>query len=313
MQVDDRIGADIKLQLNLIERNRQVKVLYAAEAGSRAWGFQSHDSDYDIRFVYIPRYATHHYLKLDKGRDVIEMIYSNSDYALDLVGWDIKKALTLFRKLNPNFIEWMLSPIRYVQESHNGVSLTDSLLSCICPNIVMQGTKPPYIVSRAALMMHYFHMAMNNFREYLRGDTVWTKKYLYVIRPLLACTWIEFERTPPPVWFDALLMNVSELLVEKRKQPESDVNDLVFHIQELVQRKKNGDELSEGPRIDALHNFISIEMHHFNRVAKAEPGMDRDEHLAFTCYLEGLFYQLLDIGEHPDESHRWQGFTMNRS
>ena len=44
---------EIKRKLDEIETAKSVKVLYACESGSRAWGFASKDSDYDVRFVYM--------------------------------------------------------------------------------------------------------------------------------------------------------------------------------------------------------------------------------------------------------------------
>ena len=94
-------------ELEAIESQNNVKILYACESGSRAWGFPSKDSDYDIRFIYIHR--TEWYLRVDNSRlrDVIE---KPIDDELDVSGWELRKALILFKKSNPAFIEWLNSP-----------------------------------------------------------------------------------------------------------------------------------------------------------------------------------------------------------
>ena len=61
----------IQEQLRRIEEAENIKILLAVESGSRAWGFASPDSDYDVRFVYIRR--PEDYLRLDAVRDVIEL------------------------------------------------------------------------------------------------------------------------------------------------------------------------------------------------------------------------------------------------
>jgi hypothetical protein len=111
-------------------------------------------------------------------RDVIELPI---DDELDVSGWDLRKALRLVSKSNPTLIEWLRSPIIY-QQDHTAVSqLWKAAESFHSP----LGT-----------WWHYFNMARSNHRGYLRGETVRTKKYLYVLRPLLACQWIEHEQTP---------------------------------------------------------------------------------------------------------------------
>lgn len=59
--------------LHSIEAEHGVKVLYACESGSRAWGFASPDSDYDVRFVYVR--PLEDYLSLVPVRDVIEKMF----------------------------------------------------------------------------------------------------------------------------------------------------------------------------------------------------------------------------------------------
>lgn len=99
---------EILKTLNQIEAQHNVKILYACESGSRAWGFPSPDSDYDVRYLYIRPVEA--YLKLFPERDVIE---GPIDEIKDFVGWDLQKALKLLMKGNAPLIEWVRSPIVY--------------------------------------------------------------------------------------------------------------------------------------------------------------------------------------------------------
>ena len=254
--------------LNNIEVKYQVQILFAIEAGSRAWGFQSHDSDYDVRFVYIPPITR--YLTLDKQRDVIEETIND----IDLVGWDLKKALSLFRNTNPNFIEWLYSPTTYSENIHHGLNLRQELISCL-----------PQYISRKAIMSHYLGMSKRNWKEYLQKEPVWTKKYLYVIRPLLACIWFENIGTAPPVLFDELIEACTP-----RLKPE-----LITSIHQLVARKKAGDELSTGPRIPEIHEFITEKMPYFEELSKSEAVIPKETFLEFTAFLVDLFHNLLNF------------------
>jgi hypothetical protein len=166
-----------------IEQRHDVRVLLACESGSRGWGFSSPDSDYDARFIYVHRQPW--YLSVNEStgpgeaqRDVIELPI---DDELDVSGWDLRKALRLVSKSNPTLIEWLRSPIIY-QQDHTAVSQ------------LWKAAESFY--SPLGTWWHYFNMARSNHRGYLRGETVRTKKYLYVLRPLLACQWIEHEQTP---------------------------------------------------------------------------------------------------------------------
>jgi Predicted nucleotidyltransferase len=171
--------------LKQIEEEENVKIIYACESGSRAWGFESTDSDYDVRFIYIR--PINWYLSIYDKRDVIEKPISDS---LDINGWDVRKALQLLKKSNPPLLEWLRSPILYTED-----------ISCIQPmkGLVTKSFSPQ------SCIYHYLSMAKGNYREHLQGDTIWTKKYFYVLRPILACKWIEAENTIPPVKFDILL------------------------------------------------------------------------------------------------------------
>lgn len=98
----------ILYKLNELEKKENVRILLAVESGSRAWGFASPDSDYDVRFIYVRPKAE--YLRLEKTRDVIELPIEG---ALDINGWDLDKTLRLLHGSNPTLFEWFSSPIVY--------------------------------------------------------------------------------------------------------------------------------------------------------------------------------------------------------
>lgn len=212
----------IQEKLREIEQREECRILLAVESGSRAWGFASPDSDYDVRFIYVrPEKA---YLRLDRARDVIEVPINDE---LDINGWDIDKTLRLLHKSNPTVFEWFSSPIIYQ---------TSAFADQFRP--IMQ----KYFSSKAGLW-HYLHMAEGNYRDYLRGEMVRAKKYFYVLRPILACKWILEKGTPPPMLFTDLV---------KSELPD----DLSETVCQLLDLKMNSPEIKEIPRIDQLNRYL---------------------------------------------------------
>lgn len=213
-------------ELARIERERNVRVLYACESGSRAWGFASTDSDYDVRFVYVEK--PEWFIQVDAGRDVIERPL---DDELDISGWELRKTLGLLRKSNPTLLEWLDSPLVYRSEP-----------AATAPARAGGGLLQP-----AGGRHHYLSMARKNFRGYLQGDSVRFKKYFYVLRPLLAVRWIDQGRGRPPMTFADLLSTV-------------DHRPLLDEVDELLALKRSADEAAYGPRRPALHAFIAAEL-----------------------------------------------------
>lgn len=212
----------IKEKLKEIETRENVRVLHCVESGSRAWGFASPDSDYDVRFIYVR--PLEYYLRLEKTRDVIEW---QLDETLDVNGWDLQKALRLLHKSNPTLFEWNSSPIIYkTSEEWKEISA-----------IIDR-----YFVKKAGLY-HYLSTAKSNYREYLQGQTVRLKKYFYVLRPILACKWILKHGTPPPMFFDELAADCLE--------PE-----LKPAVDDLLRMKRETPELGEGPRIGVINDYL---------------------------------------------------------
>jgi predicted nucleotidyltransferase len=222
---------EIKKEILRLENQHDIKILYAVESGSRAWGFASTNSDWDVRYIYIHRLDW--YLKIDTLKDSQEEILEND---LDLSGWELKKALKLFRKSNPPMLEWLDSPIVYSEN----YSTADKL----------RELKKVYFNPKSCLY-HYFNMANNNFKNYLEKDMVRTKKYLYALRPILACEWIKNNGSMAPMEFDELV-ETQVPNVEVKKQ-----------IELLLVRKKSGEELSEEPKNEMLHAYLENKIQYF--------------------------------------------------
>jgi predicted nucleotidyltransferase len=231
----------IQQALDGIESNHNVRILYACESGSRGWGFASEDSDWDVRFIYC--HPREWYLSVEEGRDVIELPI---DDLLDMNGWDLRKALRLMKKSNPVLLEWLSSPIVYRED---GASV--SALRALARDFYQP----------TACLHHYLHMAKGNFREYLQGETVWLKKYFYVLRPVLACLWIERGLGVVPMVFDELAEGVVE---------EAELKAAIAHLIEL---KRSAAELENGPRMPAVHEFLVREIARLEAVAAAMPKL----------------------------------------
>lgn len=236
----------IQSKLKEIEEHEQVKILYAVESGSRAWGFASPDSDYDVRFIYVR--PAEYYLKLEKTHDVIEW---QLDETLDINGWDLQKALRLLHSSNPTFFEWYNSPIVYRTTSE------------------WEELKPMihHYFSPKAGLYHYLNMATSNYREYLKQETVRLKKYFYVIRPILACKWILDKKSAPPILF----ADLASAELESELQPV---------IADLLDRKIHAPEIECAPKIEVLNAYIDQQLKTLKiqtDTMEREQGIDYEE------------------------------------
>ncbi|WP_395744951.1 nucleotidyltransferase domain-containing protein [Prosthecobacter sp.] len=233
------VSERVRGALTRLEAEQNVRVLYACESGSRAWGFASHDSDYDVRFLYVHRREW--YLSIESRRDVIEEPLSEE---LDVSGWELRKALRLLRKSNPPLLEWMKSPVVY----HHDPDFTREFEELAA-----------MFYSPLRCFAHYLHMASGNWKGYLEGrDQVSLKKYLYVFRPLLACRWIERSLGQVPMLFQELVDAVLE-------EPE-----VRAALEALLARKRAGDELSKSAPDAVLSRFIVTELARLK--ALSDPG-----------------------------------------
>ena len=248
---------EIKKEILRLEHQHDIRILYAVESGSRAWGFASTDSDWDVRYIYIHRLDW--YLKIDILKDSQDEILAND---IDLAGWELKKALKLFRKSNPPLLEWLESPIVYSENYSTANKLRE--------------LKKTYFNPKSCLH-HYFNMANRNFKHYLEKDKVRTKKYLYVLRPILACEWIKNNNSMAPMEFDTLVeTQVQDKLVKKE-------------IEQLLIRKKSGEELNEEPKNQVLHSYLEQKIQYFSKYLQTlEKGVAPKTELLDQLFKETL-------------------------
>lgn len=244
-------------KLKEIEQSENIKILLAVESGSRAWGFASPDSDYDVRFIYVR--PENFYLKLDKTKDVIELPINDE---LDINGWDLKKALTLLHGSNPTLFEWLSSPIVYCNTGYFEKYI-DVVNSCFSPK---------------NSLYHYLHMAENNNRDFLGGDIVKLKKYFYVLRPVLACRWILNRNSQPPMLFSELVKE------ELPKDVESDV-------QRLLEIKINTPEVKVIKRVEKVNKYLENSIADIKRILS---GLPPEEDKQWND-LNNMFLYALDL------------------
>ena len=189
----------IQAQIRELELEHNIRILLAIESGSRAWGFPSPDSDYDVRFIYA--HPLDWYLSIQDKKDSLEFPINDD---LDIGGWDIKKALLLLKKSNAPLLEWVQSPIVYKAE----VGFVEAF------QILCDGFYSP-----KAVMHHYLSMA-KKYKMLIEesGDKVRLKTYFYALRAALAGNWILRHDIMPPIEFSKLLPLVQDNAIRNQVQ-----------------------------------------------------------------------------------------------
>jgi len=232
---EKQMESKIVAKLKDIERENNVKVLFAIESGSRTWGFASEDSDWDVRFVYV--HPVQWYLRpmtpgMEKHSDTIS--WMSEDRVLDLVGWDLKKALFHINKSNPSITEWLYSKIVYINEDVTREVLLHILRRTECLQ---------------SYMYHYRSMAKTNWKKHFEGRKKGKlKKYFYIIRPILVFIFILKEKK---LYETIVFEDMLELC--KKYIPL----EVYAHILELLRIKRNKSlEQDQTESIPELHGWI---------------------------------------------------------
>ncbi|MDT3401388.1 nucleotidyltransferase domain-containing protein [Mucilaginibacter terrae] len=238
-----------------LEQAENIKILYACESGSRAWGFASPDSDFDVRFIYTRH--TNHYLSIADTTDVVGLPVNE---VLDISGWDIKKTLKLFLKSNAPLYEWLQSPIVYQQNDAFAAEL--------------KGLMPSYFLARSAAN-HYLSMAYNTLRDDLQNEQVKLKRYFYALRPALACLWVVDNQTVPPMEFEPLRALIADMTVQQ-------------HIDDLLERKKDAVEKALIEPVLPLNNWLAETLEYCREKLTLLPSERKD-----TLELDAVFRKYL--------------------
>ncbi|MDA7502180.1 nucleotidyltransferase domain-containing protein [Chitinophagales bacterium] len=218
----------INTELDRLEKEENMKILLAIESGSRAWGFPSTDSDFDVRVIAIqPR---SHYLAIDPPKESFDYFLGKE---LDINAWDLRKALRLLRKSNLTPIEWAQSPIVY--RTCEGFS--EKLLA-LAAKYFRQGKA----------IRHYKGIAMNSMAAAtVNGREVRLKKFFYVLRPVLAARWIMRYGTMPP-------MDIFNLMKQIEKE------DLLSTINSLIAVKATAQESDTESVVPLLFDYVKAEL-----------------------------------------------------
>ncbi len=162
-------------EIKKIEKESKIKILFLIESGSRTWGWESEESNYDIRGIF-----TQDYLVVQNIDEQIDKKIGD----LDITLWNFRKFLKLMIKSNPSVWEWLSSDIIYIKNS-----LRKKLKKIFEKDF-----------SSFKLKKHYTSMAKQNFKKYIttQGNTTNLKKYVYVLRSIACVLWIEKHKSPPP-------------------------------------------------------------------------------------------------------------------
>lgn len=248
------IEQQIQLKLDELQRQKECRLLLAVESGSRAWGYASTTSDYDVRCIYY--YPQERYLSIRPPRDTVEWELND---VFDITGWELRKTLGLTLKSNLTVYEWADSPIVYRK-------------SPWLPEfrqLIRRVLQPGLLASR------YLGMAASTIHRYLEREEVPYKQYFYALRPLLAARWVLQERRPAPVPF----ADLRHLLPDEMQE----VTD------ELLALRNSSVEKASGPAHPAAMAFITRELAALDALAATLPPPETPD----TAPLDDFFRRVV--------------------
>lgn len=242
-------------KLKAIELNERVRILWAIESGSRAWGFPSIDSDYDVRFIYVR--TLNDYIGIQNLKDVIEtptIFHETLGNPIDMNGWDVRKALQLGLKSNPVLVEWLASPIVYIRESTEMTPFVD------------------FIHQEAnidTLYYHYRQITQKSWEQIQQSNiSCKLKTYCYAIRSTLAIEWLRHRKAPPPMDLKSLYQGlVLDIALEK----------FILELVQLKKESREGDTIERNPILDAfiVSALQHADMYQIHREEKNAPNIKK--------------------------------------
>lgn len=232
-------------RLKQLEAEHNIRILYACESGSRAWGFASPNSDWDVRFIYV--HTADWYLSIDDNKDMMDFPIDENE--LDFSGWELRKMLRLLKGSNASPFEWLQSPIVY---------LDDYLFKAQLWDLATDYFKP------RSTAFHYLGLAKSSSKKGLVDGLMDIKKYFYVLRPLLAAYWVCHKQTVPPMEFEPLLEQIKNR------------TDLYQAIKTLTANKIIAQEGDFTAPIPIIQTFIQDQLNACGKLAKELPAEQKD-------------------------------------
>lgn len=226
MKNEEVVGKNIRELLANLEIEYNIQILFAVESGSRAWGFESPNSDFDVRFVFY--HPKNLYLSVDPiKRDITEM-FNNGIF--DLNGWDIFKYAKLLIKSNPQALEWVYSPIQYI-------SVNDSKLQEL--------TK--YYFNQKTLFYHHYSLTKQNYDKFIKDKpSVSPKKYLYCLRSYYSAQFVLDYQDIPPIKFDELITKLGGKVT------------ISEDLEKLIKLKMANKEEHKIKPLEAINNLLKV-------------------------------------------------------
>ncbi len=234
MNVGIKMEKVIKKLLLDIEKEKNIEILFAVESGSRAWGMQSKNSDYDVRFVYVK--PTQEYVAINESSKVIQRSFNEKGERMnaegcfiDMQGFDIVKFVQMLWESNPTCIEWLRSNIVYLGVQNE-----------VFKEFAKKQFKP------ISLYYHYKSMCKQNYLKYLKsGNLVTYKKYLYAMRGLVNARWIVHYKTLPPIIFPEVLEKIKSTSIIKKH--------IIVELENIIKLKQKAKEK------DIVRNYNRID------------------------------------------------------
>jgi len=231
----------IKL-MNKIAKEYNIKVLFCVESGSRAWGMESKDSDYDVRFVFYRE--PKEYVLINPKSQVIHASFDKNfercnpeGCFIDIQGFDLLKFSKMLSSSNPTVIEWLNSEIIYFGEK---------------PKEYVKFSKD--LFNFMSLYYHYKSMGKQNYLKYIKPQSYLTtpKKYLYTCRGIMCSLYVkEFLELPP--------INFSETL--SKLYGTNCISDEILNLLlNIIENKKSQKEKHKIKNLKILDTFIEEQL-----------------------------------------------------
>lgn len=171
--------------LHDLEKKHNIRILMAVSYGSRSFGYASAESDWDVRFIYVHR--PEWYFSITKTEDTVKLMLDDED--IDMEGYDLKKALALLAKTNPNESDWLHANDYLIVDEDFLQTMRAFEAQC-------------YNVHHA--LHHFLSISRKHNQRYLEKE-VTVKRFVYYMRGLMSCRWVEKHGSHPPVVVDELI------------------------------------------------------------------------------------------------------------